>query len=108
MKAFLLSLFVALLMVGCGGDSNKPGGDSPESKQSSVESSGSEIGAIDLDDNETRKKIMAMAIDGDQLEQRGAVEEKLFYAPGQAEPFTGWAKVGGREKTHRRHASERL
>ena len=92
MKAILFALFIAMLMVGCGGDSNKPVGDSPESKQSSVESSGPEIGAINLDDNKTRKKIMALAIDGDQLEQRGAAEEKLFYAPGQAEPFTGWAK----------------
>jgi cell division protein FtsB len=37
MKKLLAAMFVALLMVGCGEDSKKPGGDSPESNQSSAE-----------------------------------------------------------------------
>jgi len=51
MKKLLAAMFVALLMVGCG---EEPGGDSPESNQSSAET-------IDLDDNETLDKIIAEA-----------------------------------------------
>jgi formylglycine-generating enzyme required for sulfatase activity len=37
MKKLLVALFVALLMVGCGEDTKKPVGDSPESNQTSAE-----------------------------------------------------------------------
>ena len=66
MKAILFALFVALLMVGCG--------------------------TPDLDDKETRDKIIAEAIDGDTLQERGKDGEKLAYAPNQETPYTGWAK----------------
>ena len=51
MKAILLSLFVALLMVGCGG--------------------------LDLDDPETLDKIIAEAIEGTSLQKRGKKGEEL-------------------------------
>jgi len=78
MKAILISLSVALLMVGCE-ESSTPSDpvDSPK--------------AIDLDDNETRDKIVAGAIDEDKLKGRGK-EDPYFYAPNQLMPYTGWAR----------------
>ena len=79
MKATLFALFVALLMVGCGEDSKKPTEDSPESNESSAETppaKSPEVGGIDLDDNETRNRIIAEAIE-------------LSYKPSD---YTGWVK----------------
>ena len=59
-------MFVALLVAGCGGP--------------------------DLDDKETLDKIIAEAIDGNTLQERGNEGEKLSYAPNQQTPYTGWAK----------------
>ena len=84
MKKLLTVMFFALLMAGCGGD-EKSGSDSSESNQPSAET-------IDLDDNETRKRIIAEAIDWKKLEWRGKEGEELFYAPNQQTPYTGWAK----------------
>jgi len=73
----------------------KPAGDSPESNQSSpVTPPGKspEVAKIDLDDNETRNRIIAEAIDGNMLQERGKDGEKLAYAPNQETPYTGWAK----------------
>jgi hypothetical protein len=112
MKATLLSLFLALLMVGCGGP--------------------------DLDDKETRDKIIAEAIDKGKLQKRGKdaeepllipckackhevswkgeacancshpiadsvraykdglSDEELYYAPNEQTPYTGWEKENTR------------
>ena len=46
---------------------------------------------MDLDDPETRNKIIAEAIDGEKLENR-TWPELTFYEPNQQTPYTGWAK----------------
>ena len=88
-------MFVALLMVGCGEDSKKPAEDSPESNQSSAEippDKSPEVGGIDLDDNETRNRIIAEAIDYSKYQLRVLVSEELHYAPNEQTPFSGWGK----------------
>ena len=95
MKKLLAAMFVALLMAGCGGDTKKPAGDRPESNASLVETppaKTAEVGGIDLDDNETRNRIIAEAIDEGRLQKRGKDGEKLVYAPNQQNPLTGWVK----------------
>ena len=95
MKKLLVAMFVALLMVGCGGD-GKSGSDGSESNESSAETppaKSPEVPKIDLDDNETRKKIIAEAIDEDKLQFRDMKGEELAYAPDQQTPYTGWGKV---------------
>ena len=67
MRKLLFATFVALLMVGCG---------SP-----------------DLDDKDTLHQIIAEAIDADKIQERGERGEKLFYAPNQQKPYTGWVKT---------------
>ena len=71
MKLLLAAMFIALLVVGCGEVQEE---------------------AIDWDDNETRDKIIAEAIDLGKLQERGKEGEKLAYAPNQETPYTGWAK----------------
>jgi len=83
MKTLLAAMFVALLMVGCG---DEPGGEGR------LDLLPTPVGMIDLDDNETRNKIIAEAIDGNTLQERGKDGEKLAYAPNQETPYTGWAK----------------
>ena len=67
MKVILFALFVGPLMVGCG----EP----------------------DLDDKETRDRIIAEAIDGNKLQNRGEKGEVLLYAPNDQTPYTGWLKA---------------
>ena len=96
MKKLLTAMFVALLMVGCGEDTKKPAGDSPESNASLVETppaKTAEVGGIDLDDNETRNRIIAEAIDSGKLQMKGEEGDQLFYAPNQQTPYTGWGKL---------------
>ena len=64
MKVVLFALFVALLMVGCGE-------------------------SIDLDDKETREKIIAEAIDWDEIVKR---DQRVYDANDQT-PLTGWVKM---------------
>ena len=105
MKKLLTAMFVALLMVGCGEDTKKPAGDSPESNQTSAESppaKTAEVGGIDLDDNETRNRIIAEAIDSGKLQRRQSEEAiaydtrrgwgfgTLAYAPNKQTPYSGW------------------
>jgi antitoxin component YwqK of YwqJK toxin-antitoxin module len=80
MKATLFALLVGLLVAGCE-ESSTPSDpvDSPK--------------AIDLDDKETRDKIIAEAIDGNKLQNRGEKGEELLYAPNEQTPYTGWLKV---------------
>mgnify|MGYP001188057237 CR=1 FL=1 len=93
MKATLLATFVALLMVGCGENTKKPGGDSSQSNQSSSET-------IDLNNPKTRKKIIAKAVKHPSkmnlLQSRGKKGEELLYRKNQPKPYTGWSKwMGG-------------
>ena len=71
MNKLLSVLLFALLMVGC---------------------ETAKLGRIDLDDPETRNKIIAGAIDWGKLQERGEKGEKLLYAPNEQTPYTGWAK----------------
>jgi len=87
MKNLLAAMFVALLMVGCGDDDVENSfGWSDANKPTST-------GVIDLDDNETRNRIIAEAIDSVKLQKKGDEGEQLYYAPNQQTPYTGWAKV---------------
>jgi hypothetical protein len=89
MKKLLAAMFVALLMVGCGGGDSGSGG--PESNQTSAETppaKTAEVAKIDLDDNETLAKIIAEAIGEGKLQRRGG----KYYAPNQETPYSGWAK----------------
>ena len=55
MKKLLAATFVALLLVGCGEDSKKPGGDSLESNQSSAETptaKSPEVAKVVVDDHQ--------------------------------------------------------
>ena len=49
-------------------------------------------GEPNLDDPETLDKILAEAIDKEKLQKRGEEGEKLFYAPNEQTPYTGWMK----------------
>ena len=51
-----------------------------------------QVGKIDLNDPETRKKIVAKAVRGKKLQFRGKTGEELAYAPNQQKPYTGWKK----------------
>jgi antitoxin component YwqK of YwqJK toxin-antitoxin module len=83
MNKILSVLFVALLMVGCEESST------PSDPSDPVDSPK----AIDLDDKETRDKIIAEAIDGNKLKKGGRGQErKLLYAPNEQTPYTGWVK----------------
>ena len=79
-------MFVGLLMVGCGDDSTPSGSiETPK--------------AIDLDDKETREKILAEAIDFEILQHRDDKDGKdLFYNPKKQTPYTGWVKEMRNEK----------
>ena len=101
MRKLLAATFVALLLAGCR-DDGKSGSDSSESNQSSAETppaKTAQVGKIDLDDPETRKKIIAEAIPVglidsgvEKLERRGKEGEELLYAPDQQAPYSGWVK----------------
>ena len=88
MKVTLFALFVGLLLVGCE-ESSTPSDPSDSSTTPEVPESPK---AIDLDDNETLEKIIAEAIDGNTLQERGNEGEKLVYEPNQHKPYTGWVK----------------
>ena len=113
MKKLLAAMFVALLMVGCGGDTKKPAGDSPESNQTSAESppaKTAEVGYLWMD--VSLGKIIAEAIDSEKLDPRINGRNRndfdltelldlldpfktsvaVYFAPNQKTPYTGWAK----------------
>ena len=95
MKPSLFALFVALLMVGCGGEAKKPAEDMTESNQSSAKkppAKSLQVAKIDLDDRETRDKIIAEAIERDKLQKQGTKGEEL-YAPNDQAAYTGWVKL---------------
>ena len=76
----LAALFVALLMLGCMSEIYE--GTIPV------------VLEIDLDDNETRNKIMAEAIDHEKLQANFASDRRggKYYTPNQETPYTGWSK----------------
>jgi hypothetical protein len=68
---------------------------SPESNQSSVvipPAKTTEVGKIDLDDPATLDKVIAEAIDKEELQKRGKGSDVIIYAPNQQTPYTGWVK----------------
>jgi antitoxin component YwqK of YwqJK toxin-antitoxin module len=48
---------------------------------------------MNLDDPETLAKVIAEAIDDEELERVGEKGEELLYAPNHHKPYTGWRKV---------------
>ena len=93
MKATLFALFTTLLMVGFSGADS--GSNSSESNQTSAEippAKTTEVGGIDVDDKETRDKIIAKAIERDKLQKQGTKGEEL-YAPNDQAAYTGWVKL---------------
>jgi antitoxin component YwqK of YwqJK toxin-antitoxin module len=89
MKAILFALFVALLMVGCGEDNPTPF-DTVDSSTATVVSDSHK--AINLDDNNTRSRIIAQALDANDSQLRGKDGEKLMYSPNEEVPYNGWVK----------------
>ena len=79
MKSTLFAMFVALLMAGC----------MPKTYEGGIPVALE----IDLDDPETRNRIIAEAIDETEMSSKGQVGETLLYAPNEQKPYTGWAKV---------------
>ncbi len=74
-------LLVALFLAGCGGEE--------PSQENGIG------GKVDLDDNETRQKIIAEALEVDPKTMPREVMEgkEIFKAPKQKTPYTGWAKM---------------
>jgi antitoxin component YwqK of YwqJK toxin-antitoxin module len=74
-------------MAGCGDpdDEENSFGWSDANKPAST-------GVIDLNDNETRNRIAAEAIDSGKLQKKGEEGDQLYYAPNQQTAYTGWAK----------------
>ena len=90
----LITIVIGLLVAGCVGE-EKQGGDSLEYNQSSAETPPAKslvVPKTDMGDKETRDKIIAEAIDGNTLQDRGNEGEKLVYEPNQQKPYTGWVK----------------
>lgn len=83
MKKLLAFMFLTLLVTGCG---DEPGCDGPPA------SNHSPVETINLDDNETRNRIIAEAIDEDKLNAKGDCCDEILHAPGQQNPYTGWVK----------------
>ena len=86
MKAIPFALFVGLLLVGCEQSSTH---SDPVDSPKAIDL---DDPTIDLDEPETRDKIIAEAIDVNTLQKRGKKGEELYYAPNQQTPHTGWVK----------------
>ena len=80
MRELLAATFAALLMVGCGGDTKKPAGDSLESNESSAETPTAKS-----------PEVAKVVVDGDQIEFRGGIIEQDGLAYFEGKPFTGVA-----------------
>ena len=80
MRKLLVATFIALLMAGWGYAQSSP---SLKKKLFS---------AIDWDDDETRDRIIAEAMDGSKLQERSEKGENLIYVLDEQTPYTGWAR----------------
>ena len=81
MKKLLVAMFVALLVVGCGGD-GKSGSDSPESNQSSAPPPESKESSAEATPNKS-SEMPKIVVSFDQLEEQG----HLMHFEGK--PYTG-------------------
>ena len=93
MKNFHLAMIVALLIVGCGESSTST--DLNGSAAVTVQSGSPN--ALDLDDNETLRRILREAIDLDSLRTFSVGGKLLYYSPNEANPntgllYSGWGK----------------
>ena len=82
MKKLLLAMFVALLMLVW---KIKWEYSTPSDPVVSLK-------VIDWDDPETLDKILAEAIDKDDLKEGPETRDIIYYAPNQKTPYTGWVK----------------
>jgi len=72
MKALMTALFVALPLVGCQSDVPRK---------------------INLEDSETRRRIIARAVEEVELQKRGKNGDEIYYAHKGDKPYTGWTKA---------------
>ena len=86
MIGFLLSLAIAMLMVGCG-ESSQPS-ESTEMNSTAPESP-NPSGVVDMTDTAPKKDAIETAVDWSKLEDRGGV----MYLPNEETPFTGRAEI---------------
>lgn len=94
MKAFPYALAYILLMVGCG-EPIQPIPDPTKSSNTPVSSSSPK--SIDLDDNETRYRILTEAVEESTLGTFISGGQLFYYSPNEEKPrtgllFTGWTK----------------
>jgi len=89
-------LVAGLLIWILGGDEGGESVQDAQEKEARVvappDAKPAQVSKIDLDDPETRKKIVAKAVRGKKLQFRGKTGEELAYAPNQQKPYTGWKK----------------
>ena len=79
MEKILVAIFVSLLMTGTWTQSQPP----VKNKL---------LNAIDWDDEETRSRIIAEAMNGSKLQEGKEKGESLFYFLEEQTPYTGWAR----------------
>lgn len=79
MKKILVAIFLSLLMTGTVAQSQPP----VKNKL---------FNAIDWDDEETRSRIIAEAMNGSKLQEGKEKGESLFYFLEELTPYTGWAR----------------
>ena len=84
-KAILLSLAIALLMVGCGESSQH---SERADMNNTVPESPKPSGGVDMTDSAPNKDAIETAVDYDDLEDRNGVK----YLPNEETPFSGFAK----------------
>jgi len=81
MKKLLVATFIALLMTGRGGEA-----------QSQPAITNKLFNAIDWDDEKNQNRIIAVAMDGSELQEREEKGESLFYLLEEQTPYTGWGR----------------
>ena len=81
----------------------RPDSEANQSPAATPDAKIAQVTKINLDDPETRKKIIAKAVDDKKLQSRGEKGEELVYARNQQTPYTGWSKgmFQGNKQTRR-------